>query len=357
MSKRDVNLCTAFDSNYLDKGIVLYQSLEAVCENFTLYVFAFDERTKEILMLLSYKNMVVISLKDFETEELREVKSKRSKGEYCWTCTPIVIQHVLTNYKVEDCTYIDSDLFFYQSPMVLLKEFYASNCSVGLVKHRFPNTERGRNNEKSSGTYCVQFNTFKNDKDATKLLEIWKQQCLFECSIKKGGDQYYITDWGRLYDQVYEYQNNGAGVAPWNLANYKLKKSGTKIELKYLNENQEIVFYHFQGIQYSQEGQVNINVITAPGGGFIEKKLINYLYYPYLKKIELVREMLMQDYQIHNFNDGCNRNFKSVKFNFFRFFHSFVRRMVKESLYSAIEFLFRVIKKKYDIIELREVRK
>lgn len=357
MSKKDVNLCTVFDSNYLDKGIVLYQSLKAVCDNFILFVFAFDEKAKEILELLSYDNMVVIGLKDFETEELREVKNKRSRGEYCWTCTPIVIQHVLDKYNVADCTYIDSDLFFYQSPEVLLKEFYASNCSVGLVKHRFPKTKRGRYNEKSSGTYCVQFNTFKNDENARKLLEIWKQQCLFECSIKKGGDQYYITDWGRLYDQVYEYQNIGAGVAPWNLMNYKLKKSKFKVDLTYLNENHELVFYHFQGIQYSQEGQVNINVITASGGGFIKKKYINYLYYPYLKEIEIVRDMLMQDYQIQYFNDGCNRNFKSVKFNLFRFLHSFVRRIFKESLYSAIEFLFRVIRKKYDIIEIRDVRK
>lgn len=357
MSKSVVNLCTVFDSNYLDKGIVLYRSLEAVCKNFTLYVFAFDEKAKEILELLSYEHMIIIGLKDFETEELREVKTKRSKGEYCWTCTPIVIQHVLNNYNISDCTYIDSDLYFYQSPKILLNEFYASNCSVGLVKHRFPNTKKGRSHEKTSGTYCVQFNTFKNDEAAAKLLEIWKKQCLFECSIKKGGDQYYITDWGRLYDQVYEYQNIGAGVAPWNLMNYRLEKSESKIDLTYLKENYELVFYHFQGIEYSQEGQVNINVITAPGGGFIKKKYINYLYYPYLKEIEIVRVMLMKDHQMQYYNDGCNRNFKSVKFNLFKFLCSFIRRIFKESLYSAFEFLFKVIKKKCDIIELQEVRK
>ena len=41
--------CTLFDSNYLDKGLVLYHSLCACEPDFRLYVFAFDERCREVL--------------------------------------------------------------------------------------------------------------------------------------------------------------------------------------------------------------------------------------------------------------------------------------------------------------------
>ena len=49
--------CTLFDVNYLDKGIVLYKSLERVCQTFKLYVFCFDDKTYEVLNQLSFKNM------------------------------------------------------------------------------------------------------------------------------------------------------------------------------------------------------------------------------------------------------------------------------------------------------------
>ena len=38
-----MNFCTLFDSYYIHKGIALYLSLERVCDDFTLYVMAFDE--------------------------------------------------------------------------------------------------------------------------------------------------------------------------------------------------------------------------------------------------------------------------------------------------------------------------
>ena len=44
-----MNFCTLFDSYYLDKGLALYASLDKVCENFTLYIFCFDDRSYEIL--------------------------------------------------------------------------------------------------------------------------------------------------------------------------------------------------------------------------------------------------------------------------------------------------------------------
>ena len=38
-----MDLCTLFDSNYLDRGIALCDSLNEVSDNFNLYIFAFDK--------------------------------------------------------------------------------------------------------------------------------------------------------------------------------------------------------------------------------------------------------------------------------------------------------------------------
>ena len=82
--------CTLFDSNYLDKGLVLYDSMCEQLGDFRLYVFAFDDRCYDLLKKENLRNMIVVSLQEFETEELLKVKKERTAAEYCWTCSPSV---------------------------------------------------------------------------------------------------------------------------------------------------------------------------------------------------------------------------------------------------------------------------
>lgn len=44
-----LTFCTLFDSNYIDKGIVLQRSMESVIPNYKLYILAMDDRCYEIL--------------------------------------------------------------------------------------------------------------------------------------------------------------------------------------------------------------------------------------------------------------------------------------------------------------------
>lgn len=353
---RTIHLCTLFDSNYLDKGLTLYCSLCDVCSNFILYIFAFDDISFRILKDMHLNNMEIIGLEKFETKELLEVKEKRTRGEYCWTCTPIIIEYVLDNYNVENCTYIDADMFFYQSPQTLLEEFYNSGKSVGLMEHRFPNTFYGRNRVERSGKYCVEFNTFANNEEGRSLLEMWKVQCLEKCDIENCGDQYYLTDWGDKYEQVYEYQHLGGGVAPWNLMRYRIKETTDGLQIIHKGKRYKVIFYHFQNIQYLGDGRVKINVVSAIDGGFISRKTIRKIYYPYLYRIEMMRDKLEEKYHLEMYKDGCNRKINLVKFNFKKFLKSILRRLRKESLWSAIDLIARVFRKKDDIIDLNEVR-
>lgn len=354
--EKTIHLCTAFDSNYLDKGLALYDSLQNTCDDFVLYIFAFDSLTCKVLSEMCLNKVEIISLEQFETQELAAVKGTRSKGEYYWTSTPIVIEHVLEHYGVGCCTYIDADLFFYQSPRILLEEFYKSGKSVGLVEHRFPHTHHGKERELRNGKYCVQFNTFVNDKKGRELLEIWRLQCLQECTLERCGDQLYLTDWGEKYEQVYEYQHIGGGVAPWNLANYKIKGADRNLRVLYKGKKYEMIFYHFQNMQYSNDGKVKINVAAVPDGGFIPRKTIRKIYFPYLYQIEMIRDELEEKYHLEIGEDGCGRQFKLIIFNFKAFRESFWRKLTKESVWSAIDLTIRVFRKKDDIIDLDEVR-
>ena len=346
-----------FDSHYLDKGLVLYHSLEQVCDSFILYIFTFDQTAYEVLTEMGLDKAEVIPLEQFETEELLQIKGSRSRGEYCWTCTPVIIEYVLDQYQSDCCTYIDADLFFYQSPQILLEEFKRSGKSVGLVEHRFPNTYHGRSQKSKSGKYCVQFNTFANDKVGRDLLKLWRQQCIEECSLEKCGDQRYLTEWGEKYKQhVHEYQHLGGGVASWNLPSYRIRETNQNLYVVHKGRRYEMVFYHFHGVRYSDDGRVKVGVIAGQDGGLVSRKAIKIIYYPYLYKIELVRNELKEKYSLEIYEDGVGRKFQMTAFDLNRFLKSFWRRLKTESLWSAIDLVFRVMRKKNDIIDLGDVR-
>ena len=294
-----VNLCTLFDSNYLDKGIVLYHSLERVANDFCLYVLAMNNKCYEVLTDLNFPYIKPIRLEDFENEKLKEAKGNRSRGEYCWTCSSSLIKYLLSTYNLEYCTYIDADICFYQDPQILIDEMIFAGASVQVVEHRFP---KGDNRAWRVGTYCVEFNTFKNDKIGLRILDEWVDKCLECCSqISDGihwGDQKYLDPIVEKYSEhVNVLQNLGGGVAPWNIAQYKgLFSFGDNIILQEKGSNKvfELVFYHFEGVKY-----LNRNKATAPiyyDSG--SNKFITALYSDYFIRIKRAKQMLLANYGV-----------------------------------------------------------
>ena len=168
-----MTFCTLFDSTYMSRGMAMYRSLCRQCNNFHLYIFAFDDYCYNFFSSNDFEHVTVISLQEFEDQRLLVAKKNRSSGEYCWTCTPSTVLYVLDHFEVDNCTYIDADLFFYSSPQVLIDE--VGDDSVMITEHRY--TEK-YDQTKTSGKYCVQFVFFKNDKRARKVLEWWREACL-----------------------------------------------------------------------------------------------------------------------------------------------------------------------------------
>ena len=47
------SFCTLFDSNYLTRGLAMYESLKKYSDDFYLYIFAFDDKSYELLVNLN----------------------------------------------------------------------------------------------------------------------------------------------------------------------------------------------------------------------------------------------------------------------------------------------------------------
>lgn len=288
-----------YDSVYLDKGIVLYHSLEKVSSDFCLYVLALDDKCYDVLKDLAFSHIVVVSLAEFENEELLKAKANRSHGEYCWTCTSSIIKYLLRHYKLEYCTYIDADMYFYQDPQVLIDEMIHCNASAQIVEHRFANDD---DRAKYVGIYCVEFNTFKNDEIGNIILDEWIEDSLDSCAaIKDGihwGEQKYLDKWiPKFGDKIQVLENLGGGVAPWNLKQYKYVASinnNIVLEEKRTGINFILVFYHFEGIYYKDKKTILAPLyLDSNKSGFVKG-----LYTDYILQIRQVKRFLEKDYNI-----------------------------------------------------------
>lgn len=287
------NYCTLFDSNYLTRGLAMYQSLKRYSDNFHLYIFAFDLRSYQFLKKLNLISVTIISLDEFEDKELLKAKKDRTIEEYCWTCTPSVIKYCIENFNLSSCTYLDADIYFFSNPDVLINEM--GNKSILITEHRFSSQYQSAI---INGIYNVQFLTFKNDTNGMKALQWWRDRCIAWCYRRmedgKMGDQKYLDDWTSRFKGVHVLQNLGGGVAPWNVQQYKLEEKPF-----------ELIFYHFHGFKILSDNKVDLSVFR------LRKEDIKILYKPYLFHLEKIKANIVDKNDNYNYHGVVN----STKFN------------------------------------------
>jgi hypothetical protein len=272
------NFCTLFDSHYFSRGIAMYESLAHVCDDFHMYVFSFDDASLQALQSLRYPHMTVISLAEFEDDELLRVKPERSRAEYCWTCTSSTILYVLQRFNVDQCTYLDADLFFFSTPSVLFEEM--GDSSILITEHRYtPKYDKA----KASGTYCVQFISFKNDARGLKALRWWRERCLEWCYARledgKFGDQLYLEDWTTRFEGVHVLRHLGGGLAAWNIQQYDISLcNGNPWGKEYrTGKDFPAVFYHFHYVRLFHNGFIEL------GRRELSSSVLDLIYRPYLR--------------------------------------------------------------------------
>ena len=274
-----MNFCTYFDSYYMLKGLGLYTSLERVSDDFHLFVMAFDQECFDKLKSLNLKHMTVELLSTIETPKLLAVKPTRSRGEYCWTCGPSVIYHFLTKYELDTITYLDSDLMFMTDPSVVFQE--VGNSSVAITEQGI-----GDKGARTYGKYCVQYMTFRNDKDGLGALTWWRDSCIEWCFQKleatRYADQKYLDEFPRRWDNVHVIENLGVGIAPWNMHRYEYKDHS----FTYLGKEYPFVFFHFHGVKV----EIIDNILHISSLHHeLNTTLIEKFYQPYA---ELLKEVL-----------------------------------------------------------------
>lgn len=239
--------CTLLDATFLPQLLALHASLKRHASPFRLWIICLDEETRTALELLALHATTLIPVSELESQALLAVKPQRLPVEYCWTLTPFVFDAVFQREPdAGRVTYLDSDLFFFRSPEILIAEFEQSGKDVLVTEHAYaPEYDQTA----TSGRFCVQFLTFTNSGIARQIRSRWQAQCLEWCFARpengKFGDQRYLDEWpNRFGSSVHIYSEPAHTVAPWNVRH--LAKRG----------NLNPVFFHFHGVRLLTSGVV-----------------------------------------------------------------------------------------------------
>jgi hypothetical protein len=276
---------------------------------FRLWVLCFDNLTYEILQKLSLPQIHPILQSNFESgdEQLLRAKGNRSKIEYYFTCTPSLPLYILKKYSdVDLITYIDADLFFFSNSSPIYEEF--GNNSILIIGHRFPSY---LGHLEKYGIYNVGFLSFRRDENGLECLQWWRERCLEWCYDRiendKFSDQRYLDDWPTRFKGVSVLQNKGAGLAPWNLANYKFSENGEKIMV----DREPLIFFHFHDLKQIQQRLYDpcLSQYRVHLSPFLKSRV----YVPYIGELEDVANCLSSNagqfhYEIGSVRGGVKGN-------------------------------------------------
>jgi len=252
MYSKVLNFTTFFDSNYLPKGIVLYNSLlKVIKQPFKLYLLCLDQVTYDFFILNKYdfEHVELIKIDNFENynQELQLAKNNRTLVEYYFTLSPILPLYLLKNYKLDHICSMDADLFFYDSPENIFEAL--SKYSIIITPHKF--SIELKNLEKY-GLYNVSFQLFKNDEIGLACLNKWKEECLNWCKDdydvinNRFADQKYLDNWVNKYKKaILTLDGPDTGLAIWNINNYILKIKNDV----FTSNSENVIFYHFHNFK------------------------------------------------------------------------------------------------------------
>lgn len=282
-----LNFTTLFDSNYLPKGIVLYNSLlKQLNQAFSFYILCLDDQTYNFFKKnrQDFKYIILIKLEDFESlnKDLLNVKNNRSLVEYYFTLSPILPLFLLEKYNLDHICSMDADLYFYSNPKLLFDNL--NKFSIIITPHKFSNELKYL---EKYGLHNVSFQIFKNNEIGVRCLKKWKYECLEWCKDyldelnNRYADQKYLDQWEESYkNSILVLNGPNTGLAVWNINNYDLKI----VDDKFFSNSENLIFFHFHKFK-----SVSNNIIL---NGFNEYKvkrnsILDILYRRYWNELQI----------------------------------------------------------------------
>jgi hypothetical protein len=280
------NFCVIAGKEYCIKIMAVYESLAKNSDNFNLWVCCTDAITHKFLNEKNLKNMHLIRVEEIENDQLRAVKQERMINEYCWTLKSFLIEYILKNNDIEQVLYCDGDIYFFSNPASIFNEW--GSASIFLTPQRDLDWV-----EQKYGKYQAGIIGFRKDEIGLSAVQWWKDRCIEWCGVVENngrfGDQKYLDQLPKMYDNVRISSNLGVNAAPWNIIynnDFNVSLQGDNV---FIN-NDPLVAYHFSCITIYDSDKYDLWSMHQLN---IQKEIMNYIYVPYLDLLE----KLIKNYQ------------------------------------------------------------
>jgi hypothetical protein len=329
-AKDEQRICivTHCDINYAAKALSLIKSLTSYGYRDAIVLIGHDQETVLKFKKLNISQLNVYHISELESTfpELLIAKNNRSKLEYFYCVTPLLIKFIQKFFKSKIYVYLDSDIFFFSDFHEV--DLEGNNYSAAITPHRF--SLRNIHLEKN-GKFNVGLIAFNSNKRSFSLLEWWSAKCLESTSgnSKYGvyGDQKYLDEFQNLDNTVKEINNPGCNAAPWNSSN------AIKIESQIILLDGEIqsklIYFHFSGLKR----QRLINFL-----GFMpyqikpSKNLKRLIYLPYLDSLKESEAQLEINRSFYRGPIGLRNLMNSLRnlMNSFRYFDFIIENPLKK---------------------------
>lgn len=272
--------CTYFDSGYLSRGLALIESLRDHGDDSPVWVLALNDEAKDYLDAVGLPNVFTLSIEDLEAAEpkLLPLKDQRSRMEYFFTCTPLLMRWVAGQQTDSQTVviYLDSDLFFFDSPDLVLEAL--GDGAVGIIEHKYQ--RRLADRLAKYGRFNVGWVGIRADQRGLACLDWWAASTLAWCFDKpedgKYADQGYLDQFPELFDGVVVLPSKGFNLAPWNTGGHTISRAEDRVTV---DGSDELVFFHFHGVRRVRDWYVSSQLIY---GSRITRVLRDHVYRPYL---------------------------------------------------------------------------
>lgn len=286
--------CTLFDSGYLSRGLTLFSSLRGNGDNSDIYVLALDSYVATYLQgQMIFSGIYVLTMEDLERDypELLLVKDSRTRMEYVFTCTPLLIEYASNKAKLNNelCVYLDSDLYYFGDPQLAISEM--NNSSIGLTPHQYSRKLEGK--LKKYGTFNAGWAAFRADTLGKTALDWYKTQTLNWCYDKpengRYADQGYLDDIS-LMQGAKVLSNLGMNVAPWNTSTFKFSENN---ELVLIDDGIPLNFFHFHGLRKTGKYFASSQLIYKSA---MTELMRTRIYEPYVAKLSEMELLLQSEF-------------------------------------------------------------
>lgn len=251
-------------------------------------VLAMDEPAARELGRLCLNHVRVISIDTLDDSELSKLREVRAPREFCWTCTPAFARWMVVNSAEGDLVvYLDADLYFFGNPRPLLDELGDAG-NILIHEHRY-SPDRAHF-ERTSGRFNVGLVAFRVGPEARSCVERWRMQTFEKCELDPAngycGDQGYLNEWPSLYPGLRIIRNLGAGVAPWNVNQYRVERSNGQPAV----DGQPVVFFHYHALEMLTEPGFGFVAVNPSSGYVFPRETLKVFYKPYAKLMRRIEQ-------------------------------------------------------------------